>query len=187
MEHLLPTRHHTTSLHRPYVLWLDDDFDEASRSQSTLEAAPCRSHLPRPTPSSFIYLSAGSPGVPIRCPQRSPGPARESSLFPARRGLPHSYRTSGSPHPSGWTHWQPTSPSPERGSLSTAGGLWGDIRWCPRRSGSQLFPEPQTLHGRTLPSLRTFSDSRNEEGLMEYLPQPSSPHPGQPHLLPPTS
>lgn len=131
---------------RPCMLWKD--------THGWLHRRPIIGYIPLPTHganphsscltlSPYIYLSAGSRDAPTRCPQRSLGPAQESSLFPVHRERLRSYRTSGSPHPSGWTHSQPTSPNPERGFLSTAGGLREEIKSRSGRSGSKLIPKPQ--------------------------------------------
>lgn len=84
---------------------------------------------------SHIYLSAGSLDAPTGCPQQSLEPARGSILYPGHTMPLHSYRTSGSLHLSGWTHSQPTSPNPEHGFLSTAGGLRRETKWGRGRSG----------------------------------------------------
>lgn len=139
------------SLIRLYMLWKD--------THRWLHRCPIIGYIPLLTrganPHSsclslcpHIYLSAGSRDVPTRCPQRSLGPARESSLSPVHRERLRSYRTSGSPHPSGWTHSQPTSPNPEHGFLSTAGGLREEIKIRSGRSGSKLLPKPQGGHWR---------------------------------------
>lgn len=100
---------------------------KARTSHHPASSSPTFRETPPPTslPHCFhtFYLSAGSLDVPTGYPPQSLEPARGSILYPGRTVLLHSYRTSGSPHLSGWTHSQPTSPNPGHGFLSTAGGL----------------------------------------------------------------